>query len=102
MVSLYDLKVECEECGAVAQPDGPENRLKWIVGMALVFGGLGFAIGTAVGIATAGVGFAAYVITLPIGLYIGYKVGEYGAELMDGPSCPECDANHSGSGMLPF
>ena len=102
MVSVYDVNVECESCGAVAQPGPPKNRLKWILGMALIFGGIGFAIGSVAGVATAGVGFVAWIFTLPVGLYIGYKIGVMGAEMMDGPSCPACNSMHDGGGLLPF
>lgn len=102
MASVYDLQVKCDGCGEVAQPDPPKNRLKWILGMAIIFGGIGFFIGSVVGVATAGFGFVAYIFTVPIGLYIGYKIGKIGAELMDGPSCPKCNHNHDVGGVLPF
>jgi hypothetical protein len=102
MVSIYDLKVECEECGATAEPDPPENRLKWVAGLALLFALIGGAFGTAVGVATAGVGFAAWIFLLPAGLYIGYVAGNSISERLDGPSCPECGSEHTGSGTLPF
>lgn len=89
MASLYDLKVECEECGTVDHPDPPENRLKWIIGMVIIFASIGGFIGLVVGVATAGVGFAAWIFTLPLGLYFGYRTGKFGAEYRDGPSCPE-------------
>lgn len=101
MASVYSLQVRCENCGETAEPNPPKHRLKWILGMALVFAGIGFLIGSVAGVATAGVGFVAWVFTVPIGLYIGYKVGSIGAEMMDGPSCPECDAKHGASGLLP-
>ena len=94
MASVYKYSVQCSECGHAAQPSKPNHRLKWILGMALVFGGIGFAIGSVVGVATAGVGFVAWIFTVPIGLYIGYKIGSVGSELMDKPSCPECGATH--------
>lgn len=102
MASVYSLQVKCEGCGEVATPNPPKNRLKWILGMAVLFAGIGFAIGSVVGVATAGVGFVAWIFTVPIGLYIGYKIGAVGAELMDGPSCPGCNANHDTGGLLPF
>lgn len=102
MASVYDFEVRCNNCDKVGKPEPPENRLKWILGMAIIFGGIGFAIGSVAGVATAGVGFVAWVFTVPIGLYIGYKAGEVGAEMMDGPSCPECSSQHSTSGLLPF
>lgn len=83
------------------QPERPRNWLKWIAGMALVFAGIGFFIGSVIGIATAGVGIVAWVVTLPMGLYIGYKIGDFGAEFRDGPTCPACGAEHS-TGWLPF
>lgn len=102
MASVYDLNVECESCGEVAEPEPPQNRLKWILGMGLLFSGIGFAIGSVVGVATAGVGFVAWIFTLPIGIYIGYKVGSIGAEMMDGPSCPKCGTEHDTGGYLPI
>jgi len=102
MASVYGFDVRCNDCGEVAQPDPPKNRLKWILGMAIIFGGVGFAIGSIVGVATAGVGFVAWIFTVPIGLYIGYKLGGIGAEMMDGPSCPKCTSNHDVGGLLPF
>ncbi|SIS05655.1 hypothetical protein [Natronorubrum daqingense] len=102
MVSVYSLQVKCNECGEVTEPDPPKNRLKWILGMAIIFAGIGFMIGSVAGVATAGVGFVAWVFTMPIGLYVGYKIGSIGAELADGPSCPECDAKHRTTGLLPF
>lgn len=100
MTSVYNLEVRCEECGEVAEPDPPENKLKWIIGMALLFGGIGLAIGSVVGIATAGFGFVASIVTVPLGLYMGYKIGGFGAEMLDGPSCPACDAAHDAGGLL--
>lgn len=70
--------------------------------MIIIFAGIGFAIGSVVGVATAGVGFVAWFFTLPIGVYIGYKLGSIGAEMMDGPSCPSCGATHEAGGLLPF
>jgi|AntDeeMinimDraft_5_1070356.scaffolds.fasta_scaffold02526_3 hypothetical protein len=102
MASVYGLNVECEDCGEVANPDPPNNRLKWIVGMAIVFAGIGFFIGSVAGVATAGVGFVAWIFTLPIGLYVGYKIGAFGAEFMDGPSCPACNSTHDTGSLLPF
>jgi hypothetical protein len=102
MVSVYGFQVQCEECSKIAQPDRPKNRLKWILGMAVVFAGIGFAIGSVAGVASAGVGFVAWVFTVPIGIYMGYKIGSFGAELMDGPSCPACNASHDSGGLLPF
>lgn len=102
MPSVYKLNVECENCGEVAKPDPPENRLKWILGMALIFAGIGFILGSAAGVATAGVGFVAWVFTIPIGIYVGYKIGSIGAEMMDGPSCPECNSTHDAGGLLPI
>ncbi|GAB3421841.1 hypothetical protein GCM10027435_26020 [Haloparvum alkalitolerans] len=100
MVSVYDLQVQCEECGTVATPDPPNRKLLWIAGMAIIFAGIGFAIGSVVGVATAGVGFVAWIFTVPIGLYAGYRIGSFGAELMDGASCPECGREHSAGGLL--
>lgn len=102
MASVYDLQVRCEDCGEVAQPEQPNNYLKWILGMAFLFGGIGFMIGSVVGVATAGVGFVAWIFTVPIGLYIGYKLGSIGAEMIDGPSCPACNATHNTRTILPF
>lgn len=101
MASVYNLNVECENCGEVAQPNPPKNRLKWVLGMAIIFAGLGFMIGSVFGIATAGFGFVATVVTVPAGIYIGYKIGMVGSELLDGPSCPTCGSAHD-SGLLPF
>ena len=70
--------------------------------MAIIFGGIGFFLGAAVGVATAGVGFVGWVFTIPIGLYVGYKIGSVGAELMDGPTCPSCGTAHDAGGLLPF
>lgn len=102
MASVYDLQVQCESCGEVNTPEPPKNRLKWILGMIIIFAGIGFAIGSVVGVATAGVGFVAWIFTLPIGIYIGYKIGSIGAEMLDGPSCPSCNAIHDTGGLLPF
>jgi len=70
--------------------------------MAIIFEGIGFALGSVVGVATAGFGFVAWIFTVPIGLYMGYKIGAIGAEMMDGPSCPKCNSNHDTGGLLPF
>jgi hypothetical protein len=102
MASIYSLRVACDNCDAVETPDPPNNRLLWILGMAILFGGIGLAIGSVFGIATAGFGFVATVVTVPAGLYVGYKVGQIGAELMDGPTCPECGTTHDTGGLLPF
>jgi len=101
MASVYDLQVKCDNCGEVTQPDPPQNRLKWILGMVIIFAGLGGAIGLVTGVATAGAGFAAWIFTVPLGLFIGYRVGVTGSELLDGPSCPSCGNSHE-SGFLPF
>ncbi len=102
MASVYNFQVECSECDAVDTPDRPNHWFKWIAGMALLFGGVGFMMGSVVGVATAGVGFVAWIFTMPIGLYVGYKIGSKGAELVDGPSCPACGATHDTGGLLPF
>ena len=102
MVSVYDLQVKCNECGEVSSPEPPNNRLLWIIGMAIIFAGIGFAIGSVVGIATAGFGFVAWIFTVPLGIYAGYKIGSIGAELMDGPTCPGCGATYDAGGLLPF
>lgn len=102
MGSLYDLQVKCNECGEVSQPEPPENRLKWILGMVIIFGGLGLAVGLVTGVATAGAGFAAWGFTIPLGIYAGYKIGSYGAELLDGPSCPSCNHAYGTGSLLPF
>jgi len=102
MASVYDLQVKCEQCGDVSTPSPPKHRIKWIVGMAILFGGIGLAIGSVFGIATAGFGTVATVVTVPAGLYIGYKVGQIGAELMAGPTCPSCGSSYDAGGMLPF
>lgn len=102
MVSIYGFEVKCDSCNDVAEPNPPKNRLKWIGGMAILFAGIGFGIGSLFGIASAGFGFVAWVVTVPVGLYMGYKIGSIGAEMMDGPSCPSCDATHDAGGLLPF
>jgi len=102
IASVYNYNVQCAECGEIDTPSRPNHWLKWIAGMALVFGGIGFIIGCVAGVATAGIGFVASVFTVPIGLYIGYKVGSIGAELLDGPSCPQCGSTHDTGGLLPF
>jgi hypothetical protein len=55
-----------------------------------ILGGVGFVMGTAIGVATAGAGIAATIPLGLIGLYAGYKVGGLVAEFLDGYSCPEC------------
>lgn len=102
MPSVYNFKVQCENCEEVATPDGPKNWVKWVVGMTIVFAGIGAAIGTVTGVATAGVGFVAWIFTIPIGIYAGYKIGAFGAEFMDGPSCPGCGESYDTGGLLPF
>lgn len=102
MASVYDLQVKCNQCGDVSTPSPPKHKWKWVLGMMIVFGGIGLAIGTVVGVATAGLGFVGYTFTIPIGLAIGYKVGQIGAELMDGPTCPSCGSAHGAGGLLPF
>lgn len=101
MASVYGLEVKCSDCEAVAEPEPPAHKYKWILGMAILLGGIGFAIGSVVGVATAGVGFVAWIFTVPLGLYFGYRIGAVGAELMDGPSCPQCGSEH-GTSVLPF
>lgn len=76
--------------------------MKWILGAAIFFAGIGFMIGSVVGVATAGFGVVAWFFTVPIGLYAGYKIGSFGAEMMDGPSCPDCGSVHDAGGLIPF
>ena len=69
--------------------------------MAVLFAIPGYLIGAVFGIASAGVGFVAWIVTVPAALYIGYKIGSIVSELVDGPSCPSCGNTH-GVGLLPF
>lgn len=93
MVSIYDVQVKCDSCGAVGKAVPPKNRRKYGVAGALLLGLIGGIIGASVGIATAGVGAPAAPFTLVIGLYSGLMLGRWGAEKQDGVSCSECDAS---------
>lgn len=65
-----------------------------------ILGGIGFVMGTAIGVATAGMGIAATIPLGLIGLYAGYKTGGRFAEFLDGYSCPECGSLFSGPSLL--
>lgn len=92
MVKPNHLNVRCESCSELVQPETPARRLLFIAAGMLTLGGAGLFIGLVVGVATAGFGTAAWVFTIPMGLYAGYKVGGWTATMLNGYSCPECDA----------
>lgn len=91
MVKPNHLRVNCESCEQLVKPDPPNKRLWFILGFMAILGGVGFVMGTAIGVATAGAGIAATLPLGGIGLYVGYKIGGLVAESLDGYSCPECE-----------
>jgi hypothetical protein len=100
MVKPNHLKVECESCNETVSPDPPARRLLFIIGFMAILGGVGFVMGTAIGVATAGTGIAATIPLGLIGLYAGYKTGGTVAEFLDGYSCPECNHVFSAPSVL--
>lgn len=90
MVQPNHLDVRCESCETTVQPETPAYRRLFILAGMMILGGIGLLIGLVTGVATAGTGFVAWIFTVPIGLYAGYKTGDILAEVMDGYSCPEC------------
>jgi len=91
MVDVTKLDVKCGSCNSIVTPDPPSYKLILGLVVALLFGGLGFAAGSTIGIATAGLGFAATFPLTGFGLIIGYLAGAYIARLYNGITCPECN-----------
>lgn len=100
MVKPHHLRVECESCNQTVSPTPPAKRLWFILGFMAILGGVGFVMGTAIGVATAGAGIAATIPLGIIGLYAGYKTGGATAEFLDGYSCPECGQVFSAPSMV--
>lgn len=100
MVRPNHLRVECDACAGTVSPNPPQKRLWFVVGFMAIFGGIGFVMGTAIGVATAGVGIAATVPLGLIGLYSGYKTGGLVAEFLDGYTCPKCGYVFSAPSVL--
>lgn len=100
MVKPNHLTVQCGSCSELVRPDTPAYRMHFIVFLMAAFGGIGGAAGLVVGIASAGVGFAAWPLFLLIGLYAGYKTGGAVAEYLDGYSCPECESAFSAPSVV--
>ena len=100
MVRPNHLTVHCESCDEIVQPETPAYRLHYIIGFMALLGGAGFLFGLTAGLATFGTAFIAWPVFLVIGLYAGYKVGEWAAELMDGYSCPECSATFAAPSLV--
>lgn len=97
MASIYDVPVKCSSCSGVVEVEPPTNRRKYAVAGALIVGLIGFFIGLSIGVATAGLGMAAFPFTALIGLYIGYRIGSWSAEKKNGIPCPECDSHIAGN-----
>ncbi len=94
---MDNVSVQCENCEEIVQPEGPEGARKWKLVGAAILGFFGFAIGSVVGIATAGFGFVASFVTVPLGLYFGWKMGAKFAEMRSGITCPNCGNDFSRS-----
>lgn len=92
MVKPNHLTVKCESCENFVQPETPTYRLLFILSGMLMLGGAGVFIGLVVGVATAGWGTAAWIFTIPMGLYAGYKIGGWTATVLNGYTCPDCDS----------
>lgn len=90
MVKVTKLDVQCSSCNSIVSPDGPANKRLFGVGLAVLVGGFGFFTGSAIGIATAGLGVAATIPLTLFGIAIGWSIGSYLAQLRDGVTCPEC------------
>lgn len=90
MVNVTKLDVRCESCKSIVKPDGPKYKSHLGLLGALLFGALGFATGSVIGIATAGFGIAATIPLSIMGLAVGYIGGSYIARLHDGVTCPGC------------
>lgn len=90
-MEITDFNVQCESCNEIVEPEPAEGRLKYGVLIA-VLGAviLGFGIGGTIGIATAGFGAPAIIPLGLLGLYFGYKGGQWFAGKRDGVSCPDC------------
>jgi xanthosine utilization system XapX-like protein len=87
---MANIQVQCPECEAIGEPDPPERRrLFGLCGVGL-FGGIGAIMGSAIGIATAGLGAPAVIPLGLIGVYVGWKVGTWFAAVRDGETCPAC------------
>lgn len=90
MVKPNHLTVRCGSCNDLVKPNTPTYRLYFILAGMITLGGAGLFAGLVVGVATAGFGTAAWVFTIPLGLYGGYKIGGWTATTLNGYSCPEC------------
>jgi len=101
MRTIYQVDIQCGGCGDIVEAEPPEHRWKFAGAGALVVGLVGLFLGLVTGIATAGVGFVAAFVTVPLGVYSGFKIGRWGAVKRDPPSCPKC-RNEFGSSRLPF
>lgn len=95
MVSVYQLDVLCDSCGSTVSLKKPENRSLMILLGVLIIGGISLAAGLVTGIATAGLGAPLAVVSVPAGIYAGYKTGGWAALKTEGLNCPECGHDHS-------
>ena len=90
MVSITHHEVKCESCEGIVRPEAPRRLILFQTIGALLLGVVGALTGSAIGIATAGVGAPAIIPLGALGLYLGYKIGGWIAKKRDGISCPEC------------
>lgn len=90
MASITHHEVRCESCDGIVRPEGPSNLILYQTVGALLLGLVGALTGSAIGIATAGLGAPAIVPLGALGLYLGYKLGGWIAGKRDGISCPGC------------
>lgn len=101
MRTIYQVDIQCGNCGKIVQADPPDRRWMFAGIGALLLGLFGLLIGLSVGVATAGFGAVAAIFTVPLGLYGGYKTGRWSAVKRDPPGCPKC-GNEFGESRLPF
>lgn len=97
MVRITDLDVCCDSCDDLVTPNPPENRLKYGLAIAVPVAVLGYSIGGTVGIATAGIGWAATYPFATLGAYGGWKLGIEIAEWRYDYTCPSCKSPFMGA-----
>lgn len=90
MVDITNYDVRCTSCESIVTPNSPKYDTHLKVAGSLLLGFIGFIIGGAVGIATAGAGIAATLPLAGLGLFFGYFAGAGAARLHDSINCPEC------------
>ena len=100
MVSIYDVGVHCKRCNNIVEVEPPSNKLALSALGSFLLGAIGFFIGLSVGVATAGLGIAAWPFTIVIGFYVGYRLGKWSARKHEGVACPACDYNFENEGSF--